>query len=228
MTSIPKWVKLPTFWIEDNQLHRFRWERGVGSANIAALMTLTIIAHRMRPADGVSEITYDELSEISLLSRAKVSDGLSILEKHRLIERKPEGRSSYKISGYTPDKGWAKFPARGLYKNGVITAFKDFRLRQPAELDALKLYFLFVSRRSRDTNTAKISYEKIQDMTGIASSHIRRGLTILGVNGLVHVEHMPSDHRFYNAYRIPHIEPYRHLGTTLRGMDRTETESSLT
>ncbi len=43
--------------------------------------------------------------------------------------------------------GWAQFPASGLYHDGKITAFEGMHLRRREELDALKLYYLFASRR---------------------------------------------------------------------------------
>jgi DNA-binding transcriptional ArsR family regulator len=216
MTGLPEWVKLPNAWIEKGGLRKFRWDRGLGADNVAALMTLSVIAHHMRAEDGVAEVTYDDLSAMASLSRAKVSNGLAILETRALIERRPEGRSTYRVCGYSPAEGWAMFPAKGLYRNGVVSAFSDFRLRQSAELEALKLFFLIASRRSRQTNTANITYEKIEELSGIATQHVKRGLTILGANGLVHVERMPSalsEHGVYNAYRLAHIYPRQHRGT---------------
>lgn len=219
MTRLPQWVKLPSTWIEDGDLAGFRWNRGKGSDNTAALMVLSVLAHHMNPEDGVTKLTYDELCAKAFLSRAKVSAGLKILESRKLMERDADSRSTFKIADYNPQDGWAKFPARGLYRNDVVSAFAHFHLRHPAELDALKLFFLFVSRRDRSTNTANISYEGIEEMTGIHTQYIKRGLTILGANGLVHIERMPSTINEYgvaNAYRIAHINSRHHQGTTGR------------
>ena len=40
MKPLPKWVRLPSEWINDGGLKIFRWERGIGADNIAALMAL--------------------------------------------------------------------------------------------------------------------------------------------------------------------------------------------
>jgi hypothetical protein len=120
---------------------------------------------------------------------------------------------------YDPTSGWAKFPASGLHHNGVVRAFTEFRLRRRAELDAMKLYYLFAARRSRQTNPANISYDRIEEYSGVARNHIRGALTVLGANGLVHVERLPSDLSDYgvsNAYRLSHLDPYRDMGTTGR------------
>lgn len=222
MMALPEWVKLPTAWIENGRLAEFRWQRGLGSNNTSALMVLAVVAHHMRPEDGVARLTYDELCEKTSLSRAKVSDGLAALEEKQLLEREPEGRSTFKIANYDPGSGWAKFPAKGVYRNGIVAAFSEFRLRRPAELDALKLYYLFASRRDRETNAAHITYEGISEYTGIPYQNIRRGLSILAANGLVHVEQVQSTQSKYgiaNAYRLPQINPRRHRGTIGRDSD---------
>jgi DNA-binding transcriptional ArsR family regulator len=221
MKKLPPWTKLPSAWIEKGGLREFRWD-GKGADNIAALMTLAVIAHHIELETGIARLTYATLSDTTSLSRAKVSAGLSLLAARDLIDRRLEGRSSYSLRGYDPISGWAKFPAKGLYHNGVVSAFTEFRLRRPAELEAMKLYYLFAARRSRETNMAKISYDKIEEYTGVARNNIRRGLTVLGANGLVHVERFTSDLSDYgvaHAYRLTHLDSSRHMGSTGRGYD---------
>jgi DNA-binding transcriptional ArsR family regulator len=218
MKKLPIWIKLPSAWINDGGLHQFRWGQQ-GANNTAALMALAVIAHHVDPDTGIAHLTYDALSDMTSLSRAKVSGGLSLLAARRLINKEPEGRSSYGLQGYDPASGWAKFPARGLYHNDVVSAFTEFRLRRPAELEALKLYFLFAARRSRDTNMAHITYEQIASYSGVHHNYIRRALTVLGANGLIHVERLPcemSDVGVANAYRLTYLESRAHMGTVGR------------
>lgn len=123
---------------------------------------------------------------------------------------------------YDPRAGWAKFPAKGLYRNDVVVAFAEFRLRRAAELEALKLFYLFAARRSRETNLAKISYDKIEKYSGVARNNIRRALSVLAANGLVHVEYCVSDqseHGTANAYRLAHLDTHIHMGTRGRAAD---------
>jgi len=54
-----------------------------------------------------------------------------------------------------------------MYSARGIEAFADFRLRRLAELDVLKLFFLFVARRDNKTNFANIGYGKIEEYTNI-------------------------------------------------------------
>jgi len=188
-------------------------------------MSLTVISHHADAETGIARLTYDELCRMTALSRAKLSGGLGVLAERGLIEREPDGRSSYWMAGYDPTEGWAKFPARGLYRYGTIAAFDEVKLRLPAELDALKLYFLFASRRDRATNMAKITYDRIEDYSGVARNGIRRALSVLAAHGLIHIEHVPSaisENGLAYAYRLAHLEPYRHMGTICRGMDEAE------
>lgn len=222
MRRLRHWVKLPNRWIERGELQGFRWATGEGSNNLAALMSLMVICHHADADTGITQMTYDELCRLTMISRSKLSSGLSILEDHALIERNILGRGSYRLSDYNPNAGWAKFPASGLYMNGLVTAFSDFKLRLRAELDAIKLYYLFASRRDRNSNMAIISYDKITEYSGVMRNNIKRALSLLAANGLIHVEHTKStlsDDRVANAYRLAHLEPYRHMGTTGRGTD---------
>jgi DNA-binding transcriptional ArsR family regulator len=216
-----EWVNLPTGWIESRGLLQFRWGEG-GADNVAALMLLAVIAHHSEEFTGVAKVTYDQLGAAANLSRAKISAGLGVLEEREIIERRAGGRSGYALRNYDLKKGWGKLPAVKLYHQGRVLAFDEFRLRNRVELDALKLYFLFVARRDRTTNMAHISYDGIEERTGVARQQIKRALSLLAANGLVHVEHRRSeglDPRISNAYRLPQIEPYRHMGTYGRMVD---------
>lgn len=219
----PEWTKLPSAWIEDGGLRAFRWGGDEGSDNLAALMALMVIAHHIEPDSGIARLTYDELTDMASLSRPKISAGLGVLRRRNIVTPEPEGRSTYQLTGYNPAEGWAMLPARGLYDhNGQVAAFTEFRLRRRAELDALKLYFLFAARRSRQLNMAKISYPKIEEFSGVAENYIRPALTVLGANGLIHVERMQSaksETGVANGYRLTHLHPYQHMGTIGRRDD---------
>lgn len=223
--KLPEWTKLPTGWIENKDLREFRWAGGKGSEYQAALMVLVVVANHIQADTGIARLTYDDLCGLTSLSRLMVSRGLDVLSERGLIEREPNGRSTLLLGSYDQKSGWAKLPARGLYSNGVISAFTSFSLRKRAELDAMKLYFLFASRRDRNSNMAKISYEKIEEYSGVTREHIKRALTILGANALVHIEHVPSaisGEGVANAYRLVHLNRRRHMGTIGRGMDAND------
>lgn len=229
--ALRDWVRLPTEWIEDHGLEALTWggADGKGSDNTAALMALMAIAHQADDETGVARLTYDDICLATGLSRAKLSNGLDVLEAQEIIIREPSGRSTLGLANYDRRGGWGKLPARRLYSMGRIAAFTDFHLRSSAELVALKLYFLFVARRGNDTNMANISFNKIEEYTGLERHRIKTGVTLLCATGLVHVEHIPSSvngHGIANAYRLVGIDPHVHMGTRGRGLEDVDFDTA--
>lgn len=228
--ALRDWVKLPSSWIEAKGLQKLKWSKdGVGSANTAALMCLTAVAHHADADSGIAQITYDQLCAVTGLSRAKVSDGLDVLADLDVITRKQGGRSALGLANYDPTQAWAMIPAKKLYAGGRIMAFDTFKLRNPHELNAMKLYFLFAARRGRDTNMANISLDKIEDYVEIDRSRIKPATSLLCAAGLIYVEHFASrksEHGIANAYRLVGLHPKSHMGTVGRGMDTIDFDNA--
>jgi len=194
-------------------------------------MALTVIAHAADPDTGLARVTYDHFCEATGLSRAKVSSGLNVLEEIEVIEREPgDARSNFKLANYDPSSGWAKLPYRSMYSSRTISAFAEFGLRRMAELDALKLFFLFIARRNRNTNFANIGYEKIEKYTNIRRNRIKTAISFLASLSLVYVENIPrraSELGVSNAYRIVGLESYNHMGTRGRTLEPADFEAEL-
>lgn len=212
------WVRLPSAWIQTGGLKAFRWTHG-GSANTAALMLLLVIAHHANDEDGVARLPYGQLKQLTNMSRTKIADGLDLLAAMGLIIREPEGRSTYQLAMYDRERHWAMLPARALYTSGQIRGFKDFHLRKPTELDALKAYLAFAAWRNNDSNLAFLTHEKLVEHTGIPAGRVATALSILAIPGLVIVEQHQSSRdasRIANAYRLTHLQPRRHRGTAGR------------
>jgi predicted transcriptional regulator len=217
------WVRLPSLWIENGGLQKLQWTRSEvsGSDNAAALMVLAPIAH-VAADDGTAICTYDSLTLATGLSRAKVASGLSVLADLGVIDREPTGRSTFQLTNFGNGHSWSKLPARSLYSDGRIRAFQHFTLRSMAELHALKLYYLFARRRSTQTNMAHISYDKIMEYTDIERHRIKAAISVLLNAGLLHVERTESqfnERGTANAYRLAHLDTYRHFGTRRRDPD---------
>lgn len=208
------WVKCPSGWVvQDNGLRNFR------SVNLAshsaALMCLAIIAHETDETTGMAYVTYDQFEIAMGKSRTIISAGLNVLLAMKLISR-PGGRSNYMLSAIDTGGGWAKFPCKSLYRGDEITFFAECSLRKRAELDALKLMFLFAAFRDNLSNLAAISYDKIVERTDIPRERIKRACSLLSVNGLAFPELMPSTRSelgVSHGYRLTGIEPYMHSGT---------------
>jgi hypothetical protein len=228
--EIREWVLLPTAWINEQRLREFRWEAGgKGSDNSAGLLCLAAVAHHADQSDGIATVTYGQLCNATGLSRSKLSNGLDGLERMNLIERGARGRSTYALTNFNPKESkldpkfrWGSLPAKRLYNVGRMLAFSEFKLRSEIELNALKLYFLFVARRNPQTNLALISYDKIEAYTAIERNKIKPALSLLASLSLVYVEHVPSAENPYglaNAYRLAGLNAYRHMGTTGRALN---------
>jgi hypothetical protein len=216
------WVRFPARWIGEHGLKEFKWAHGgPGADQLAALMTLIVIAHDVDPETGVARITYDDLTTRACLSRAKVARALTVLQDRQLITRPADGgRSVVRLANFD-QVPWAKLPFRGMYEEGRIRAFDEFRLRKVIELDAMKLFLLFTQRRDQSTNLANIGYDKIEEYTGIARVRIRPAISFLVSHLLIHVEQIPSrqtDFGISHAYRLVGVDPHIHMGTRGRGM----------
>jgi hypothetical protein len=230
--ALRNWVRLPSWWIEGRGLRELRWNKGEGADNIAALMALCVIAHHANESamdddnsELVASLTYDRLGLATGISREKIANGLDVLESHKVIKRAHRGRSTFLIEGYERQRGWCKLPAKGLYFGERIGAFDAFKLRTIAELDAMKLYLLFASRRDNESNFADISYDKITEFSGVERSRLKRAISILAAHGLVYVEHRWSkknEHGVANAYRLAHLDAYVHMGTRGRSLEDAE------
>ena len=216
-----EWVQLPTAWINDGGLKNFGWKKN-GSAKVAALMLLIVIAQRADEETGIAKATYTELQDATLLSRTKISEGLKILAGRDLVESMPNARSHYRLCHHGA-KPWGKLPFKGLYNGDLVHAFSRITLRHASELRALKLYLYLIARRDNATNLAAVSFEKIRAGTGILEHNLRTAIDLVVLYGLVHVERIKreSENGYYNAYRIAHVDPYRHMGTSGRSDETT-------
>lgn len=217
-----EWVRFPSTWIGEQRLKEFKWAPGgLGADHVAALMTLIVIAHAVHPETGIARVTYDDLTRRACLSRLKVSRALKVLDDRGLITRPADGgRSVVGLANYD-QVPWAKLPFRGMYEHGRIRAFDDFKLRKVIELDALKLFLLFAQRRDQGTNLANISYDKIEDYTGIARVRIKHAISFLVSHLLIHVEQIPSRQTEFgvsHAYRLVGVDTHIHMGTRGRSM----------
>lgn len=209
------WTQLPTSWILSGGLKNFLWQKHRGDGTIALLLLL-VIAQHVNAESGRARLTYSDFETILGYSRTKIADGLDLLEKMEIVKRRAGHASQYQILG--DEKPWGKIPARPLYSRAErsLTPFKDFSLRKKAELDALKIYFLFVARRSNETNTCALTYQQISDWGAVPRERIKTALTMLYGCGLVYVERQASnvyEDGVSNLYRLAHIDPYSHEGT---------------
>lgn len=217
------WVKIPTSWIIGKGLTNFRWQGERKSDYIAALIVYMVLVQYSQINEdyslgvGHTKITFDTFQEITQLSRSKISNGIKILIDMQLIGRSGAKNKTYRILDFIENRGWAKFPSKHLFDDSfkTISIFKDFYLRKKNELNTLKLYLLFVAFRDRKLNHAIISYDKIQEYSGIPRSEIRPAISLLTNLNLIHVDKIKKydGNRTNHYYRIVGIDNYRHFST---------------
>lgn len=214
--KLDKWTQLPTDWVRNEGLRKFRWSQHGGSG-ISALMTLIALGQRL-PQDGSKLVvaTYDELTTALGVSRATLSLGLNLLKELEFLDSTAMKRSTYKIN--LSGDIWGKLPARTLYNNstGVFLPFEYWKLRGADELNALKLYIYLIAARDTKSNTILSSYETFEKYTGVHVGHVRKALSLLMHSRLIVVERQSS--RFHerkepNIYRLVGLEDYKHFAT---------------
>lgn len=137
--------------------------------------------------------TYSDLQTTTGLDRSEIAPALQQLESWgRLRVLKQGKRNVYEILG-NPTEGWAKVPLAAFEENklrelGLKHTSTPAHMRKQVMLDAFKLYYLFLAFREKQTNRARISYDKIESYAGIRRRGIRRAISLLVVNGLIHAE----------------------------------------
>lgn len=228
------WVKMPSTWLRQGDpfpLSKMKWQGANKSDNTAALMVYIAMLHhtndehvRDLPDIGFCKITYTALSEITNLSRKKVSAGINMLCEMEVISKEKVGSSNiYEIENYPAPKkgGWAMLPARALYSYNYtqITAFKDFKLRSKVELNALKIYLIIAVFRDNNLNTTKIGYDKLSGYSGVRKNDIKSALSMLIASSLIKIDSFESyetdeisEHSNPNIYRLCHVEGNKHRG----------------
>lgn len=216
---LPDWVKMPITWINEGKLKYFKWTKESGSKNESALIILLVMFHYMDNNNGIVELTYEELSIKTNLSKAMLSSGIDILCSMNLIKKNFGKRSVYKIIEFNSNEKWAKLPSKKMYVNESVKGFGDFKKRNKIELDALKLYFIFISGRDRHENICWISYDKIIEKTGIKRENIKTAISLLCINSLIVVDQKRNEKNFIkNGYRVIGINDYIHSGTSGRAL----------
>jgi DNA-binding transcriptional ArsR family regulator len=224
-----EWGRIPTAWIEAGGLQdRLSW-KDHGTAASAAMRLYTVLGHRLRHEEGIVHASYTELEEAACLARASVSKGLGVLRDVGLIAREaPEGQGSYAFIGYDHQRGWAKLPARPLYDGQAFRPFKSWTMRGRAERDAIALYLLLAARRDREANVAYLTYNSIEERTGLYDARITKGMHILANSGMIGITDRQRLLKLgvSREYRLLGLDTYNHSGTTGRARTINETEVS--
>lgn len=233
------WAKLPTKWIgisvtaknlEANQIEQFldsnREKEGLarigwkeykttGTGALMVLIALTMIFNlsKRKPSsikDGMVRVTYDQITEMTELSRALVSRSLKLLTKLEILEVRKTGRDCfYRFNSFGNPGDWSQLPQSHLLEgHDHIVKFRDIHkvIRSKGALEALKLYMLILRLRSNNLNTASVSYDTISLYTGIRRRDISGAISLLVVSKLISVRTIhngdSTDEFNHNTYYV--------------------------
>jgi DNA-binding transcriptional ArsR family regulator len=199
------WSKMPSRWIVEGQLREFRPRTaGPNAAALKLYMALTMFAN-FKPLPGAehagfARLSFSELEMLCDISRRYVALGLDLLEARELISIEKVGNANrYRLANYD-DKGWAKLP-RGHFLEE--SRFKGLGIRGDLCLNALKLYLALVTFRPNNAQQVLLSYDKIEEYTGIPRPRIRRAIDVLlnhdWISLAAHAPD-PSEHKSTNVY----------------------------
>lgn len=211
------WAKLPSEWIREGRLKSIRAnEVGAGAAAlkvyIAMAMNANYAANSQFPAPGLTDISYSELEYVTGLSRSYIKKGIDRLRDLELICRYGDiipMRYVYDLVGYdSPGVGWAKVPARYLYSpnsGSQSPRLANTSNRGRIAVDSMKVYLTLLAFRSNQANVVLMSYNKIEEYTGIPRRYIRNALDRLVIYSFIHINRQPdtgSGQRSPNEYYL--------------------------
>ncbi|HUO22632.1 MAG TPA: hypothetical protein VMU59_08970 [Caulobacteraceae bacterium] len=193
-----RWARLPNSWIYDDKLTAFSAapsRRGAAGAALKLLIAIVVRAVNKTAADagpdqGSALLSYDQLMELTDLSRGMVAKGVALLKASGIVtvEAAPGVTSRYRLSGYAVGDTFGRMPKALLYRGPSVVQLKtlyELSLRNEADVNAMKLYLLICGTQDRNTRIALINHHTIWLKTGIPEKKIRRALSVLYEHGLV-------------------------------------------
>lgn len=192
------WGRFPSAWVTSGGLAKFQVQQKASLAALRVYLAMACWTARQEFAEtpGIFmafSVTYNDLQRNSHSDRSELLPALTLLQEQGLLKFGNAGRGTrnvYEVLGDS-SKGWSKVPETVLDKfeslNLKHTTVASHNRRQVL-LDGLKLYILFLALRDKRLNRAKVSYDRICELTGIRRRGVRTALSLLASLKLVHIE----------------------------------------
>jgi hypothetical protein len=215
-SSYLPWIQAPADGILDF-LTALSWKKPIGGSagrDVAALMIYIVMLYlRIERAvddqsnvpapleelllpkatsEQIAEVSYDELSHLTGLSRSLINQGLQRLISLRKITATGSNQKRIYVLDW-PAGRWYKLPCRAILGKNGVAAFKTFTLRSKHELHALKLYLYLASIRDSVQIYSEVSYELIFKRIGVSERDIRQAINVLIAAGLLARVHRETD-----------------------------------
>lgn len=190
------WAKMPCRWQTSASSHETigASDRGEAIAALKLYVALCVKANFQPridlPETGCVQRSITQLCGSTGLSRPMVIRGLRKLQAWGLVDCKGGRPLIYHITDYETARYWTKLPRTHLY--GAASAGRLERIalmpnRNATTLHGLQLYLYVASIRSRMTNEAKVTYERITAVLGIDRNQVSKAISVLVGHDLISV-----------------------------------------
>lgn len=201
-----RWSRLPTAWINQGGLKAFRSRERLLGATMAGLKILIAVlltaennsAAEIGPGQGSASLSYDDLMDSTGLSRGSIAQGVALLRDAGIVTVRQEGRGKrnrYFMRDYGAGDHYTKISNLALYRHPSttrVTVLCELSTRSEADANALKLYLLLCAVKDRKSAFAMVSYERINEVTGIPEAKIRPAISVLIEHRLIDVDREKS------------------------------------
>jgi len=188
---------LPTWWVRKGfLLTAFRGGKETG-VSIAALKCVMAISTVVNFYSRKGQISYNELEDVTGLSRPMVQRGISALEEMGILKVDRGHSNEYELLIAADDSYWTKLPVARIHRE-----LREIPNRGAVPLAGLKIYLFLLSHRKNDSLSVSTPYTVFCDMLGIQRTHVRSGLDILYSHSFLHVtprERAGSDANLYTV-----------------------------
>lgn len=215
-------MAIPTWWYRAGEgkkgLEALRGGQWAGESQ-AALRVLIAVALAQPPKVRFqSKASLTELEGLTGLSRPTVLRGIHAAVAAGLLEYAKGGpREASEFALVSPEAtsgtpgGWAKLPAPQAARS-----IPCIPKRGNAGLVALKVYLTLIAARPNNSPEARLTHRTLRAKTGAQPRDIRKAISLLANEGLVHVNHedkgqfIEDEHSWQPAHR------YRISGNLLK------------
>jgi hypothetical protein len=178
---------MPSRWIQDGGLKTFHASQaGPNAAALKIYMAIAMFANfKPNPqvsTAGFAKLSYSDFEEVCGISRQSVCDGIALLNQSAILTINPIGNSQGYILADYDEPGWAKIPSGYLLQKANFstqTRFAGISIRGALHLEAIKLYLALLTFRHNEAQQTHLSYNKIEEYTGIPRGRIRRSIDVL-------------------------------------------------
>lgn len=187
------WIRLPAAWVRAEGLRSFSaapTRRGRSGAALKVLVAILARAENRAassagPHQGSVALSYDELMDLTDLSRGMVAKGVAMLRDEQIVTTIVDAvtrKTRYFVRDYGAKDGFGRLSKARLFGAGSqkqLRVLYSLSLRNEADVNALKLLLMICALQDGKAKTTYTNYHQIWATTGIAEAKISPALSVL-------------------------------------------------